>query len=216
MKAFANVAPRHLLTAVVLATCLVGCKKADTPAADTTTAMTPAPDTSAMASAPSSASMSGDVPADPGISNFTDANIVAALSEGDEKEVSLSKSIAPKITNAELKDYGQMLITDHSKSKAEGSAVAKSAGIAPQEPAGDSSKKELADLKARFAKIPKGAAFDTALVNYAIQDHKQDIADHRAMEAQAKSQALKDEIEKGLPTLQKHLDRAVELSGKLK
>lgn len=210
---------RTAILALVSAT-VIGCKpkESETTPADTAAMMAPAPTGASAATRPADTTAgpsAGEVAADPSISGWTDENIVAKLEEGDTKEVELSRQVEPKLTEGDVKEYAHTLVTDHSKSRTDMRAMASREKLVAKQPAGDSSAKELADLKARFQKMPKGAAFDTAFVNGEIQDHRHDIADHRAMQAQAKSQALKDEIGKGLPVLQKHLDRAQELSRKL-
>lgn len=168
-------------------------------------------------SAPMTAAVPDTTPraANAGIARWTDDNIVAKLEAGDSKEVELSRQVEPKLTDAGVKEYARMLAEDHGRSRNEVREVARKAKIAMKSPAGDTSRKELADLKTKFRDMPKGAAFDTAFVNMAVTDHVRDIADHRAMQEQAKSKELKEEIGKGIPVLQKHLDRARELARKL-
>lgn len=201
---------------------LIGCKPkeregAPGESAAATPAMAPAgtSTTARPADTTAAAAPSGGVAADPSISSWTDENIVAKLEAGDTKEVEVSRLVEPKLTNAEVKEYARTLTTDHSKSRSDMRDVARKAKLVARMPAGDTSQKELADIKARFQKMARGAAFDTAFVNAEIDDHQHDIANHRAMQTQAKSKELKDEIGKGLPVLQKHLDKAQELNRKL-
>lgn len=196
--------PLALLGAALVAGCSSKEKTADstsaTTAMTTTTAMTPAPADTAKPAA-----------ADP--SHFTDANILAMEITGDSGEVAIATMAKGKATSAAVRSYAGMLATDHAKGMKEATAVATKASITPSAPAGDTTVQAIGNAMTRLQAMPKGADFDSAFVNHEISDHKQDIADANAMKGAAQNADVKALVEKSLPELQKHLDRAQKLAG---
>jgi hypothetical protein len=55
-------------------------------------------------------------------------------------------------------------------------------------------------------------ALRIVFVNHEVEDHKADINDAKAMRGAAKDPQVKALLEKSLPELQKHLDRAQKLA----
>jgi predicted outer membrane protein len=63
--------------------------------------------------------------------------------------------------------------------------------------------------------MSKGKKFDLAFVNFNVAAHQQAIADVQATQGQAQLPELKAHLDKMLPTLQTHLERAQALQQKL-
>jgi putative membrane protein len=150
-------------------------------------------------------------PTDP--SHYTDANIIAKEILGDSGEVALATMVKGKATNPAVRAYAEMLVTDHGKGLAAAKALATRTSITPQVPAGDTTAQAISHAAARFESMPKGADLDTAFVNHEIADHKDDISDANAMKGAAQNAEVKAFVEKTIPELQKHLDRAQKLPG---
>jgi predicted outer membrane protein len=70
-------------------------------------------------------------------SGMTDANILAHLAMGDSLEIQLSQCELSRAQNAQVRDFAQTLISDHTTSLQQGRTVAQQAGITPQLAAGD-------------------------------------------------------------------------------
>jgi hypothetical protein len=88
------------------------------------------------------------------------------------------------------------------------------ANILAKEILGDSGEVAFGTMvKGKFESMPKGADLDTAFVIHEIADHKDDITDANAMKGAAQNAEVKAFVEKTIPALQKHLDRAQKLPG---
>jgi len=146
-------------------------------------------------------------------SQYSDANILAKEIAGDSGEVALATMARDKATRADVKSYASLLISDHGKGLAEARSLAKKTSITPATAPGDSTTQAAAHAMERLQGLAKGPAFDTAFVNHEVEDHQQDIKDAHAMSGAAKNSEVKSLVDKSIPELQKHLDRAQKLAG---
>ena len=188
-----------------------GCGRKDSTAdsASTVSSTTP-PAASPAASAVASAS----APAEP--STFSDANIIAKEIAGDSAEVVLAGVAKAMATDPAVQAYAAQLVLDHSRGMKETIALATKLSIAPESPAGDTTSLGTSHMRTRLQGLSKGPAFDTVFVNHEIEDHKDDIKDAKLMRGVAKDARLKALIEKSIPELQKHLDRAEKIAAATK
>jgi putative membrane protein len=144
---------------------------------------------------------------------LSDANILAAEANGDSAEVVIAGLAKTKATSPAVRAYAALLVSDHSKGLAATHALAQKLAITPQAAPQDTTTQSTAHVLDRLNGIPKGKAFDTAFVNHEIQDHQQDIQDAQTMSGAATNPEVKNFIDKSLPELNKHLDRAQKIAG---
>lgn len=172
---------------------IVGCSKQQETgnSADSTVAATPPPPPPTAAPAP-----------------VTDANILAALDEGDSAEIVLGKLALVKSKNPKVKDFAKMMITDHGKMWKEKEALAKKLTITPQLPADDNEPAHLADELSALNAAPAPMAFDSIYIDDAVADHTQVLAIVKDFETKATATELKDALAKAEPIVQTHLDHA--------
>jgi putative membrane protein len=126
--------------------------------------------------------------------------------KGDTAEVSIGHLASSKGATQGVRDFANMLVTDHSAHKQKLIDLANSAGVAvPTEPAETG--------RAQLEKLEKlsGPEFDRALLETLIGNHEKGIAKN---EAQAKSgDAQTAELAKEtVPVLKKHLAAAESLA----
>ncbi|MEP7219710.1 MAG: DUF4142 domain-containing protein, partial [Bacteroidota bacterium] len=146
---------------------------------------------------------------------MNDANILAALSMADSAEITEGKLALKKGKNADVKKFAQMMITDHGTMMSDGKALAAKLNITPTLPADDNMKGETAMMVQELTAAADGADFDAKYIAEAIGDHQKDLTMLNDMQAKAQAPELKDAISKAIPVVQKHLDRAKEIQGKL-
>lgn len=167
----------------------------------------------ASAAGATTGAMTMPMPAAPAPLN--DANVVAKLSSGDSAEVALGRLVAGKATDAGVKSYAQMLVTDHGANAKEVAALVKKDSVTPQPPANDTSAAEHQHTLDRFTSMAKGKDFDTAFVNHAVDDHTKEISELQSAQGSLQNADVKALIAKTIPVMQKHLDRAKALQTKL-
>ena len=125
--------------------------------------------------------------------------------EGNLAEIDVGKLAQQKGTTEAVKSFGEMLVKDHTDANEKAKQAALQLGVAP--PTGSSIAEKAEYLK---LKVLSGATFDRTFAKDMVKDHKADIKDFQA-EAQ-KSDAAGTFAKDTLPTLQKHLQTAQQLT----
>ena len=107
--------------------------------------------------------------------------------QGDNSEIMLGQMAEEKGGSQQLKDFGKMLVADHSAAKAEASTVAKALGVTPP----DMPMAEAKDEQKKLSTM-SGGGFDQEFANYMVTDHKKDIQEFQdqAKGAEGQTSAL--------------------------
>ena len=129
-----------------------------------------------------------------------DAKFAVAAANGGMAEVELGNLAQEKAVNLKVKDFGAMMVKDHSKVNDELKALAKSKGITLPDALDNDMQKIKNDLSAK-----SGANFDKAYVSNMIDDHKTDIKEFEKAAGNCKDPDLKAFAKNTLPTLKLHL-----------
>jgi putative membrane protein len=145
---------------------------------------------------------------------MSDANIMAKEIAADSGEVALAMYVRSHASDAGVKSYAGELVSDHSKGEKQAKALASKLSITPQPAANDTTSQATEHAMSRFASL-KGHDLDTAFVAHEIEDHKSDLDDAHKASSAAQNAEVKQFVEKSIPELQKHLDRAQALDKKL-
>lgn len=195
------------------ASAVVACKGHDNAATDSAAGVSAGPATPAPATTPvdSTGRMAADSASNTALS---DGNILAVVDAGDSAEVAVAKYMIANGDNAKVKAYAELLARDHNKGKTSVDATAKRLNITMQLPSNDTTAQSTSHTLDQLKSL-KGADRDTAFINHEIADHQQDIADANRMVTAASQADVKSLLQKELPELQKHLDRAQALSTQL-
>lgn len=140
-----------------------------------------------------------------------DAKFAVAAANGGMAEVELGTLAQQKAANQKVKDFGGMMVSDHSKANDEMKALAKSKGITLPDSIDSKEQKVKNDLSAKT-----GADFDKAYVSNMIDDHKEDIKEFEDAAKNLKDPDLKAFAVKTLPTLKMHLDAIQKIHDSMK
>ncbi len=137
-------------------------------------------------------------------SGMSDQKFVDFAAQTDMVEANLGQ-LAQSVSDSQpVKDYGQMLVTDHTNDFNQLYGVAHQANLNMPNAIGAEQNKMMIDP---FEKL-KGAAFDHRYIQEMIAGHTKAIAIYKKEAADAENPALKSYAEQALPVLQKHLDGA--------
>ncbi|HEX5123916.1 MAG TPA: DUF4142 domain-containing protein [Rhodanobacteraceae bacterium] len=139
-----------------------------------------------------------------------DSDFVMKAAQGGTEEVELGQLAATQAGSADVKQFGQRMVTDHSTANDELKTVAAKSGATV--PA-DLSKKQQSD-KAKLSKL-NGAEFDKAYMKMMVSDHKEDIAEFEKEAKSGKDPDVKAFASKTLPTLKEHLQLAEQVEPKV-
>ena len=168
---------------------------------------------SADSSADTAAKSSTPAPAPQG--GLTDANIVALLDAANKADSSAGALAAKKATNAEVKAFARLMMSEHHALRAAGQALAKQLGVEPKAPERDPLAPYVANEIRTLQSTAKGAEFDRVYIDNEVSVHQAvlDLANQARVTTQTPQ--LKELIEKAVPVIRKHLDQATELQKKL-
>jgi len=131
------------------------------------------------------------------------ADFAVKAANGGLMEVQLGEYAAKNASDKAVKDFGSMMVKDHTKANDELKSIATSKNIAlPAQPGQDMTDK-MTDLMKK-----KGKDFDKDYMNAMVKDHKDDIDMFQKESNNSKDSTMKMFAAKTLPTLQKHLSSA--------
>ena len=135
-----------------------------------------------------------------------DRSFITKAMKDDATEIELGKIAQQNGGSAEVKQFGEHLVTDHSKASAELKAIAGKLGYTPKNVEADKG-----EVK-KFSKL-KGDKFDREFAQYMVKDHEKAIKLFEKQSQKGEAQELKQFAAKTLPGLQGHLKMARELKG---
>ena len=135
----------------------------------------------------------------------TAKSFLTDAAQGDAAEVKMGTLAEKNGGSAEAKDFGKMLVTDHTKAGQQVKATAQEVGTTVEAQPNSEQQKDYDQL----AKL-KGAAFDKEFARISVEDHQKDIAKFQK-ESDAKDGPASKLAEQQLPTLKKHLQMAQSL-----
>lgn len=145
-------------------------------------------------------------------SGGTDATFVNKAAIGGMTEVELGRIAAEKGQSQEVKDFGNRMVTDHSKANDQLKSVASAMGATAPEKV-DAKHQAIID---KFSKMPAGAAFDKAYAKNMVQDHEEDIAEFQKAAKEVKNADLKKFAEDTIPVMKEHLEMMKKIQASLK
>jgi putative membrane protein len=135
-----------------------------------------------------------------------DGTFVKNAAQGGMAEVKLGQLAQSNGSNDAVKQFGQRMVTDHSKANDQLKDAASKENISV--PA-DISAKDQATYDS-LAKL-SGPAFDKAYARDMVTDHEKDIADFNKEATSGRKDSIKNFANETLPTLKDHLKQAREM-----
>jgi putative membrane protein len=191
-----------IASAVAACTVLGACqKKGDVAVSDTTAA-------SAMANGTDTTTSGGAVTSPK--NDWTDAQIIAFAVAANDGEVQEGKLAQHKATNAAVKNFAKLMVSDHSKMLADTRALATKLAITP-----DSSKDDVKDIAKESQDQIKdltnkkaGKDWDEDYMGKQVDDHQKVLDKLNDASRSAKSPDLKNALNESIAKVQGHLTQA--------
>ena len=128
-----------------------------------------------------------------------DKTFMMNAAKGGMMEVEMGKVAAQNAQNADVKKFGNRMVTDHSKANSELMALAKEEGVSLP-----------------GAKSPGKWKSDKDYMDMMVKDHEKDLAEFQKEAKSGTDADLKKFAEKTSQVISKHLQMAKETQGKLK
>lgn len=140
-----------------------------------------------------------------------DVDFAVKAADGGMLEVELGKLALQNAASPRVKDFGQMMVDDHSKANAELKQTAMQKNITLPAAMSDKCQKMYADLSKK-----KGKDFDKAYMSAMVDDHKDDVDEFKKQADNGKDADLKSWAAGKVPVLQHHLDVAQNVKDSIK
>jgi len=136
-------------------------------------------------------------------STKSDQNFLVEAASGGLMEVELGRVAQTNASSAKVKEFGQRMVTDHTKANDELKAVAASKNITIPTTPGEDQQKHIDELKGK-----KGADFDKAYMSMMVDDHNEDVSAFDKEANNGNDPDIKAFAAKTLPVLKEHLQMA--------
>lgn len=130
-----------------------------------------------------------------------DSSFVLEAAVGGLMEVQAGQIAQQNAQSQRVKDFGGMMVTDHSKANDELTSYASGHGITLPTVLPADKQKHIDAMKNM-----KGSAFDKHYISMMLDDHQKDVAKFKNESTGANDAQLKTWASNTLPVLQKHLD----------
>lgn len=142
---------------------------------------------------------------------LADTTFAAKAAVGGMAEVALGKIAAAKSSDANIKDFGNMMVTDHSKANNELMAIDKAKNITLPATL-DAEHQAKSDSLSKLS----GKDFDKAYVAAMIEGHKKTLALMQSEAANGQDADLKAFAAKTARVVQTHLDAIMKIQANMK
>jgi putative membrane protein len=140
-----------------------------------------------------------------------DRNFMMHAGVSNRAEIEAGQMAAAKAENAEIKNFGSMMVSDHQMAQNELKGIAAQNNGA----VGDTLDAEHRALSAQLSAM-NGRAFDSMYIHSQVKDHMNAMNMLQGQMNNGSDQMLKDYASKYLPKVRMHYDMAVSLANQYK
>ncbi|MBD2431524.1 MULTISPECIES: DUF4142 domain-containing protein [Fischerella] len=140
---------------------------------------------------------------------ISNQEFVTQATQGNLAEIELGQLAQKRAASAEVKQYAQQMITDHTQAQNQLKQLAAQKKLTVPQSVGEQNKQVAANL----SKL-SGADFDRAYMNQMVQDHQKTVSLFQREAEQGQDADLQAFASTKLPTLQQHLQQAQSLADK--
>src|SRR5687767_2276573 len=140
-----------------------------------------------------------------------DSKFAVDAASGGMMEVQLGELAQQKASSQQVKDFGKMMVRDHSKANDELKSIALNKNITLPPAPGEDHMDHIKNLSEK-----SGKEFDKDYMKMMVKDHEDDIDKFEKCSKDAKDAELKAFAEKALPTLREHHNAAKKINDAIK
>ncbi|MEO7189487.1 MAG: DUF4142 domain-containing protein [Vicinamibacterales bacterium] len=141
-----------------------------------------------------------------------DAQIASIVVTANKVDIDAGKLAVATSTNAEVKSFGQMMVTDHTGVNKSATELVTKLKVTPEDNATSKSLQEGGVKNVANLKTLKGAAFDKAYIDHEVAYHQQVLdAVDKTLIPGAKNDELKALLVKVRPAFVAHLEHAKQI-----
>jgi putative membrane protein len=145
-----------------------------------------------------------------------DAQIAQIVVTANQVDIDAGKLAESKGSSKEVKDFGKMMVTDHTGVNKQAQALATKLNLKPEENPTSQSLKQGGEANLQKLRGLKGSEFDRAYIDHEVAYH-QNVLDavDKTLIPSAQNAELKDLLVKTRPAFVAHLERAKDVQSKL-
>jgi putative membrane protein len=156
--------------------------------------------------------MGGNTGAHNGTGNMDKAttDFISKAASGGMMEVELGNMAAQKAQNQRVKNFGSMMVIDHTQANKDLKNIASGKNITMPTAMLPEHQRHVDMIKNKT-----GADFDKAYMKMMLDDHKKDVNEFKQASTTLKNADIKGFASRTLPVLQKHLDSAQAINAKM-
>ncbi|MER3494999.1 MAG: DUF305 domain-containing protein [Mastigocladus sp. ERB_26_2] len=140
---------------------------------------------------------------------ISNQEFVTQATQGNLAEIELGQLAQKRAASAEVKQYAQQMIKDHTQAQNQLKQLAAQKKLTVPQSVGEQNKQVAANL----SKL-SGVDFDRAYMNQMVQDHQKTVSLFQREAEQGQDPDLQAFASTKLPTLQQHLQQAQSLADK--
>ena len=129
-----------------------------------------------------------------------DKDFILAAAQGGLTEVKLGELAAKNGKRDDVKEFGQMMVKDHTAINDDLKTLAALKGVTLPDSL-DAKHQAMVDKMAALM----GSGFDNAYITGMIKDHKMDAREFKAVSAETKDTDIKSFVDKSIPVVERHL-----------
>jgi putative membrane protein len=135
-----------------------------------------------------------------------DTDFAVKAADGGMLEVQLAELALTKASSPKVKEFAQMMITDHTKANDELKNLAQSKNISLPTALSEENQKDYNDLAEK-----SGPDFDKAYCDFMVKDHKDDLEEFKKAADDSKDPDLKSWAAGKVTVLEHHLSMAEDM-----
>jgi putative membrane protein len=139
---------------------------------------------------------------------MTDSNIVALLDEANKADSAAGAVALKKATNANVKAFAKLMMSEHHALRVAGQDLAKTLGITPKPPERDPLAGYTRNEMDALQKTAKGPEFDQTYIDHEVSIHQAVLDFANQARVTTPTAELRDLIQKAVPVITKHLEQA--------
>jgi putative membrane protein len=148
---------------------------------------------------------------------LTDANVAAILSVADSGEIRPSQAAQQQAQNAQVKEYAQMMVTEHGMLEDSLRALTGRLGVTPAPNAMSQQLRTQADSAMQALQGQSGANFDRAYMQWMVASHQATLTalDSQLIPAIQNAEMRTAVQQQVRPRVEQHLQRAQQIQSSL-
>jgi putative membrane protein len=139
-----------------------------------------------------------------------DRRFMMEAAAGGMMEVELGRLAAQKAANADVKSFGQRMVTDHGQANQRLMQIAAQKNVTLPTTLPADMRRDMNKLSAL-----SGAEFDRMYMSHMLKDHKKDISEFEKASNNGRDSSVKSFAQTTLPTLREHMQMAQSIAPKV-